>query len=135
MSDYLQYRRDLKTGVKSKPEKEPTKPIAKVADKRKEVNKEYHKIVKEMLKENPWCEIKETGCEKISTGLHHQKKRTPDTILDKRFLIRSCNNCNLWCELHPLEAIEKEYSISKFAPVVIAHHDTELNTTIIEPVK
>lgn len=90
------------------------KPIAKQSEKRKADHKEYLKIVKAMLKENPMCEIKEFGCEWKATGLHHQKKRSPATLLDKRYLKRSCNSCNLWCELHPLEAIEKGHSISKF---------------------
>lgn len=83
------------------------------SQKRAKQQIEYVAIVEEMLKENPYCEIREEGCENIATGLHHQKKRSPDTITDKRFLIRACDSCNAWCELHPLEAIAKGYSISK----------------------
>lgn len=114
MSEYLLKRRAIAMGLKAPDEKKDGKPIQNKSDKRKVVDKEYRKIVKEMLKENPNCEIKETGCTKIATGLHHMKKRTPATLLDKRFLKRSCNNCNLYVELHPLEAIEKGHSISKF---------------------
>lgn len=113
-SNYLIERRKRMLGISAPPEKEKLKAIAKQSDKRKVDQKAYRKIVKEMLAENPNCEIKEEGCEKVATGLHHQKKRTPATFLDKRYLIRSCNNCNLWVELHPLEAIEKGYSLSKF---------------------
>ncbi len=70
--------------------------------------------MKEMLAENPNCEIKEDGCQTKATGLHHQKKRSPATFLDKKFLKRACDNCNSWAELHPMEAIEKGHSISKF---------------------
>jgi hypothetical protein len=90
------------------------KGIAKMSAKRKMDVVEYRKIVKRKLKESNLCEIKEKGCGKIATGLHHQKKRTPATYLDERFLIRACNNCNTWVELHPLEAIKKGYSLSKF---------------------
>ena len=96
-------------------EKEKPKPVAYQSDKRKEDQKEYRKIVKEMLAETPNCEIMETGCQGKATGLHHQKKRSPATLLDKRFLKRACDSCNLWCEIHPLEAIDKGHSISKFA--------------------
>lgn len=90
-------------------------PIASKSDKRKVEEKAYHKIVAEMLAEDPNCEIKETGCTIQATGLHHQKKRTPKTYLDKRYLIRACDSCNLWVEIHPKEAIEKGYSLSKFS--------------------
>lgn len=99
--------------VKKGPEK-----IQQLSDKRKDIQKEYVKIVKEMLNENPYCEIRVEGCQGKATGAHHQKKRTPATILDRRFLIRACNWCQKWCELHPLEAIDKGFSVSKFQKAV-----------------
>ena len=113
-SEYLKQRRQEKLGLKEKPVKKAVKAIAKVSDKRKVGQKAYRKIVKEMLAENPNCVIKETGCEGKAAGLHHMKKRSPATFLDKRFLIRACNSCHLWVEIHPLEAIKKGYSLSKF---------------------
>lgn len=86
------------------------------SDKRKEEQKEYRKIVAEMLRANPDCEIKQPGCQVKATGLHHQRKRTPATFLDKRYLIRSCDSCNLWAELNPVKALKKGISISKFTP-------------------
>lgn len=109
----MKRRLGLKNGVIIPVKKEQV-PIAKVSEQRKMDGKEYRKIVKEMLAENPNCEIKEQGCTVKANGLHHMKKRTPDTYLDKKFLKRSCNNCNLWAELHPLEAIQKGHSLSKF---------------------
>ena len=88
--------------------------IAKVSEKRKKDKKEYLKIVAEMLAVNPLCEIKERGCQILATGLHHQKKRSPATYLNKEFLIRACNKCNLWVEINPLKAITKGHSFSKF---------------------
>ena len=76
--------------------------------------KEYVKIVKEMMAENDKCEIKEEGCQIFASGLHHQKKRSPDTFLDKKYLIRACSNCQSWAELFPLDAIKKGHSVSKF---------------------
>lgn len=96
------------------PDIKEKKAIPKKSAKRKEEDKEYKKIVKELLAENPNCQIKETGCTTKASGLHHQKKRTPSTLLDKRYLIRACNNCNLWAELNPMEAIKKGHSHSKF---------------------
>lgn len=86
---------------------------AKKSAKRKIEHKEYKKIVKEMLAENPLCEIKEEGCAIVAEGLHHKQKRLPSNYLDRDNLMRACNNCNSWIENNPLEAIEKGYSISK----------------------
>lgn len=95
------------------------KPVKYLSPKREKQQREYIQIVEEMLKENPYCEIKEEGCQKIATGLHHQKKRTPATITDKRYLIRACNACQMWCELNPLEAIVKGHSVSKHIKEVV----------------
>ena len=99
-----------------KPKKEP-KPLPKKSPKRKVEEKEYKKIVKEMLAESNLCDLKVPNvCTKIATGLHHQKKRAGKFYLDRRYLKRSCNECNLWAELYPLQAIELGLSISKFKP-------------------
>lgn len=95
-------------------EKKVAKPIPQKSEKRKVEQKEYVKIVKEMLKANPSCEIKETGCLKKATGLHHKQKRSPKNFLQKSNLMRACDNCQLWVENNPLESIEKGYSISKY---------------------
>ena len=76
--------------------------------------KEYVKIVKEMMAEDDKCEIKEEGCQIFASGLHHQRKRSPKTFLDKKFLKRACDSCQTWCEIFPLEAIKKGHSKSKF---------------------
>lgn len=88
-------------------------PIASKSDKRKQLDKEYRKLVKEMLKENNVCEIKAPGCTGKAQGLHHIQKRTTKNLLDRNNLLRACNSCNLWIEEHPLEAIEKGFSKSK----------------------
>lgn len=93
--------------------KEKPKPISKVSEKRKVSDKEYKGIVKEMLKADPNCEIKEVGCTGKAQGLHHKQKRLPSNLTDRNNLMRACNNCNLWVENNPLEAIEKGFSISK----------------------
>lgn len=94
--------------------KAPRKSIKFHSTKRARDQRAYQKLVHEMLEENPLCEIKEDGCQILATGCHHQRKRTPATILDKKYLKRSCDNCNTWCEIFPKEAIEKGHSHSKF---------------------
>lgn len=115
-----------------KPKKQKL-PIAKVSEKRKVTNKEYKTIVKEMFAKNNKCQIKQSGCTSIAQGLHHIRKRLPSNITDRNNLIRACNNCNLWVENNPLEAIKLGFSISRFA--AIAHREEDLNATIIQPIK
>ena len=110
--NYLEKRRAMKLGL-SVEQPKVKKAINKQSDKRKELQKEYRKIVKEMLKSNPMCEIKEVGCTGKAEGLHHKQKRSEKNLLNKEFLMRACNSCNLWVETHPLEAMDKGYSISK----------------------
>ncbi len=114
MSEYMLSRRNKAMGISAPVEDKKVKPIAKRSEKRKVDQREYVKIVKAMLAENPNCEIKEDGCQVKASGLHHMKKRSPATFLDKQFLKRACDNCNSWAELHPLEAIKKGHSLSKF---------------------
>jgi 5-methylcytosine-specific restriction endonuclease McrA len=96
-----------------KPEKAKAK-IAPRAKKQEVKQKEYVKLVKSMLAENPDCEIKMPGCTGKATGLHHKQKRGPKNFLDPNNLKRCCNHCNLWIELNSKEAIKKELTISRF---------------------
>lgn len=123
------------SGSKTAQEKTVNKPIAKVAAKRKVTNKEYKKIVNDMLGCNNKCEIKSPVCTGIANGLNHKQKRSPSNLIDIKNLERSCNACNSFVENNVDWAIENGHQISRFAPKAIAHHDSELNTTIIEPIK
>jgi hypothetical protein len=96
-------------------EKKKAAPIPKKSDKRKVEEKQYKKIVKDMLTENNKCELNVQGvCIRKAQGLHHMKKRTGKNYLDKQYLKRACNPCNLFCETHPKEAMELGLIISKF---------------------
>jgi len=113
LTPYLISLQQIKLGLIQPVEKPKSGPIKKYSDKRKEKQKEYVKLVKEMLSENPNCEIKMPGCLKIATGLHHKVKRTEKNLCDRKNLLRACDSCNGWCERFPLIAIKKGYSISK----------------------
>ena len=112
MSNYNRF--EAKMNAVKKDKSKPYK-IPVMSAKRKANQKDYVTIVKEMLSINPNCDIKQDGCQIKATGLHHQKKRSPATFLDKRYLIRACDSCNSWAELYPLQAIEKGISLSKFS--------------------
>lgn len=109
------------------------KKAEKKSDVRKEEEKLYKKIVRQMFAVSNLCELKIAGvCTKIAEGLHHQKKRGAN-YLNKKFLKRSCNACNNWCEKHPKEAMKVGASVSKFkSEVIVAEHDKQLNATIIQ---
>jgi len=113
MNDYLNYRRNLKLNGKTEKPKDK-KPIARQSEKRKTEQPKYKKIVKEMLAQNPNCEIKSPVCTGKAQGLNHKQKRSPKNLLDKANLERSCNACNLYIEEHPDWAQENGHQISRF---------------------
>jgi hypothetical protein len=100
-----------------KPEKAKTK-IAAKSEKRKADQKEYVKIVKAMLLENPNCEIREPGCQGKATGLHHKQKRGPKNFLLRVNLVRSCSSCNMWVELNSEKSLLSGLTVSRFQKAV-----------------
>lgn len=111
------------------------KKINNESEKRKRDEKVYKKIVKDMAAKSNKCEVKAPGCSKIMEGLHHIVKRSPENLLDKKNLVRACNNCQRYIEQHPKWALEKLVSKSKFkkpAPsIIIAEADKEVQAIII----
>ena len=112
-TDYLKNRRLVKLGLKEKPQKE-VKAIAKMSAKRKEVNKEYKKIVKSKLKENPDCVVKSPECTGKAQGLNHKQKRSPKNLTELANLENCCNACNAYIETHPKWAKANGHFISRF---------------------
>lgn len=112
-SPYLISRRKRECfGQKPELQKEQPKPIAKKSAKEKVNHREYKKIVKEMLAEDPNCEIKVPDvCTQLAEGLHHMKRRGSN-LLNRKYLKRACNACNVWCENNPVESIELGMSLS-----------------------
>lgn len=115
LSQYLIERQRQKLGLAVKEEK-PVKKISIMSVKRMAQQRLYRKIVKEMLEEDPRCEIKAPGCTGRAEGLQHKVKRSSKNLLDRKGLLRSCNHCNLWIEQNPLKAIAMGVSESKFKP-------------------
>lgn len=112
---YFQELQNRSLGFSAPKEKKPVK-ISVMNAKRMAQQRLYRKIVKEMLSENPRCEIKAPGCTGIAEGLQHKIKRSPKNLLDRKNLLRSCNSCNTWIENNPLQAIAMGVSVSKFKP-------------------
>jgi hypothetical protein len=117
-SQYLINRRNIALGIKESPEKKKpvglkkqTKPIAQHSKKEAARLREYKKIKDEILAESNLCEMHSPVCTKIATGLQHKKRRGVN-LLNKKYLIRSCDPCNLYVEQFPLWALEKGLAIS-----------------------
>lgn len=114
-SNYLIQRRQIECFGNTKPEAEkPKVKISIMSVKRLAQQRLYRKIVKEMITEDPRCEIKAPGCTGIAEGLQHKVKRSSKNLLDRKNLWRSCNSCNNWIEKNPLAAIAMGVSASKF---------------------
>jgi hypothetical protein len=108
---------DFKGVAKAAPSSKPVKksarkPVKKKSAKRVNDEKEYKKILAEMMAENDNCELKVPGvCTGKMQGGHHMKKRQGN-YLKRKYILRACNACNGWAELHPLEAVEMGISLS-----------------------
>ena len=66
--------------------------IPKVSKSRKELDKEYLKLKKQMMAESNKCEAGLTGCTKVAEDLHHITKRNTKNMCDRNNLIRVCRS-------------------------------------------
>lgn len=87
--------------------------IKKVSEKRKEENKIYSFRRRLFLAARPRCEIQSPVCTYKATVIHHKKGREGDLFLDERFWAASCEQCNLYVEVHDKWARENCYKLSK----------------------
>lgn len=126
MTPYMQQRLKMKQGLsktsaEAKREEAPrplskaTKPIAKVAPKRKEENKEYEKAKKEYLAKNVGCEAQvATDCTGLSNDIHHRRGRNAkDDRINPLHFVAVCRKCHLYLHAHPIQA--KELGLSESA--------------------
>lgn len=98
----------------------PEKPLKKkirqrVRKKSKKLatrEREYKKIVAEMIHESNLCELTTPVCTGVAEGLHHMKGRGIH-LLTRKFLKRACNACNGYVERHPAYALENGLSVSR----------------------
>lgn len=91
--------------------KDLPKPIRKQAPKRAKQNREYLKIKKVYLAQNPKCTI--LGCENNSIDVHHMAGKIEDLLTDTRYFKAVCRNCHIWIENHPNESKKLGYSLTR----------------------
>lgn len=90
------------------------KPIAPRSLKRAKQERDYSKLRKTFLLSFPSCTAKLPNiCKHHSTDVHHMKGRIGPLLTDIKFFLSVCRPCHDWIEVHPIEAKELGYSISK----------------------
>jgi hypothetical protein len=94
----------------------PPKPTATFSKKREKINKtQYYPEARAFVNANPECQLKLKGCTRKTQGVHHPRGRsTIALLLDKRWWMPACNNCNTKVEEKTKEAVEKGLKKSKF---------------------
>jgi len=91
-----------------------SKPIAHRSKKRATQEREYSKVRKVFLLSSPTCQAKlPSHCTHHATDVHHMQGRMGELLTNPAFFLAVCRNCHNWIELHPIEAKELGYSISK----------------------
>jgi hypothetical protein len=87
--------------------------IRKVSKKRAQQNRQYAKVRLEYLETHPVCEANLQECLKVADEIHHRKGRTNDLLCNPEYFLAVCWNCHVWIELHPKEAKELGFSLSR----------------------
>lgn len=90
----------------------PPKPVNKVSKKKKQEDKEYSRLRNIYLESSPYCEAKLPGCAGVAGEVHHRAGRGL-SYLDVSTWIGLCRSCHSYIELHPIEAKELGFSVSR----------------------
>jgi hypothetical protein len=93
--------------VEEKKEQPKRKRIPMESPQRKEDNKKYRKVKKELKKEHQTCQIQiKDVCIVEPVFPHHIAGRVGSNLIKKDNLIMACNPCNEHLEKFPLKAME-----------------------------
>lgn len=90
----------------------PPKPVNKVSKKKKQEDQEYSRLRNIYLESSPYCEAKLPGCAGVASEIHHKAGRGL-SYLEISTWIGLCRSCHQWIELHPIEAKELGFSVSR----------------------
>lgn len=96
--------------VQQKGRKQPNTPIKKVSDKRAIQNKEYLRLRKQFLKENPNCAVYPYL---KATDVHHKKGRIGNLLTDTRYFLAVSRQAHTQIELNPNWARENGYILNR----------------------
>jgi hypothetical protein len=85
--------------------------ITDVEKPREQLEKQYLKIKKKFLADNPLCGV--DGCWKSSEDVHHQKGRTGNLLIDTAHFLPVCRAHHKNIEEKPIEAKAQGHSKSR----------------------
>ena len=102
-----------KTINKSPPRKQK-KPIAPRSLNRYKQERVYLKKRKSFLLSSKLCQAKlPNRCTTHATDVHHKQGRIGKLLTDETKFLAVCRSCHDWIEMHPIEAKELGFSISR----------------------
>lgn len=103
---------------KPEPVKKKPKPIPKVSANQIERLAKYRKVRDQFMNENKNCQARLENCTIKATDIHHSKGKIGDLLTDKRYFKALCRNCHSYLEVHPNEAKEKGFSLSRLETTI-----------------
>lgn len=89
--------------------------MRKLSKKRERQYRDYSKVRKEFLLENPYCAARIPGCMIEATEVHHKKGKIEGLLVDTDNFLAVCRSCHNYIEGHPNEAKEMGFSKSRLA--------------------
>lgn len=89
--------------------------MRRLSKKRAKQYRDYSKVRKEFLLENPYCQARIPGCLIEATDVHHKKGKIEGLLTDTNYFMAVCRSCHNYIEGHPKEAKEKGFSLSRLA--------------------
>lgn len=111
---YCWSKQTVTTGVAKKKTVKKQYKIPSRSPKRAKQEREYGKLRKKFLEQNPICQMKLPNiCTHQATDVHHTAGRIGDLLTDVRYWKGGCRACHTWVELHPKEAKEMGLSINR----------------------
>ena len=87
--------------------------------KRREAQlREYNSIRYDFLAGHPYCE----RCQiREATQVHHKKGRTGQLLTAEEYFMAVCADCHSFIELHPQQARDAGWSLSRLAKTIKPH--------------
>lgn len=92
------------------------KPIPKVAQRQKPINRMYAARAALFIATHPKCAIISPVCTRDAQHVHHTKGRIGEQLLKEQDWLPACDACNGYVEQHDAWARENGFKQSKFTP-------------------
>lgn len=111
------YCKSCWSALSVRPRIKPTsvqKRVPSRSPKRAKEEQEYSIRRKEFLSKNCMCQAHIPGvCRGQATDVHHKAGRVGDLLLNILYWLAACRACHEWIEMHPKEAKEMGFSLTR----------------------